>query len=90
MKIVTAVYDQKSESYGRPIVENTVGAAVRAFEHEATQGDNALAKFPQDFSLWQIGTYDELKGEIKSLGTKVNLANAWEIKEANKDRTARV
>lgn len=90
MKIVTAVYDQKAESYGRPIIEQTVGAAIRAFEHETTQGDNPLGKFPQDFSLWQIGTYDELKGELKSLAIKVNLANAWEIKEANKDRTARV
>lgn len=90
MKILAAVYDQKSESYGRPIMELTIGSAIRAFEAEMKQEESALKKFPQDFSLWQIGVYDELKGEVKGLAQKINLANAWEINQDKKESTPRV
>jgi len=83
MKILVAIYDSKAESYGEmPSAIAAVlskGDAIRGFETEVKNPKSKLNAYPTDFSLWQLGTFDERKGTIYPLEQKINLSNAWEV-----------
>lgn len=80
MHKVFTVYDSKIEAYGQPWLAQATGAAIRSFTDEVnrTDGQSPVAAHPEDFTLFEIGTWDELAGEIdmyhakKSLGTGVD------------------
>lgn len=80
MRKVCVVYDCKVEAYGNPFITPATGAAIRSFADEVNRSDKTseVASHPEDFTLFEIGTYDETKGIItmyeakKSLGTGID------------------
>lgn len=76
IKSVFSVLDSKAGVYQAPFLELSVGSAVRAFTLQVNQPCYMNA-FPEDFILYQIGTFDDTTTEyvplnpIKSLGTAV-------------------
>jgi hypothetical protein len=66
--ILVAIYDKKAEFYDRPVLTQNIGTAVRMIENtlkDETQKSLQMCKTPEDFSLWKLGEYDELSGEIE-------------------------
>lgn len=63
--IMVSVRDAKSEVFGTPFFVQTLGVAIRSFDDEVNRIDpeNMMNKHSQDFSLWQLGTFDNDKGE---------------------------
>lgn len=59
-KIMCAVFDLKSELFHDPFCVPATGVAVRGFADEINnkekRGDMQL--HPEDFSLFEVGTYD--------------------------------
>lgn len=63
---VCSVRDVKIEAYGTPFFVVHVGAAVRSFETEINRDDpqNQMFSNPADFSLYQLGTYEDSTGKF--------------------------
>ena len=68
LQIICAVRDIKSALYGRPFFVQSVGVAIRSFTDEVNRvdHDNMLHNHPTDFTLYQIGTYDDNDASIVS------------------------
>lgn len=58
---VCAVRDTVADVYHRPYFMQSAGVAVRSFTDEVMREgeDNQLYKHPQDFVLYELGTYDD-------------------------------
>lgn len=81
---IFSVYDQKAEAYAQPFFMLTTGLAVRAFEASVQDPSTSFSKNPEDFTLFEIGIYDDAKGVIKTHETKINLGCAIEyLKKGN-------
>lgn len=62
--------DDKSNSYGPPIVEQTRGMLIRSLQEGLSQGQAIWAKHPQDFTLFEIGEYDPRSGNVELYESK--------------------
>lgn len=64
---IVAVFDSAMNAYARPVFVPAVGAALRGFSDEvnrvAQAGQaNDLNSHPEDFSLYNLGQFDEETG----------------------------
>lgn len=75
LKIFT-VYDSKAETYAQPYFASTTGQALRSFQDAIEQEDHIFNKHAPDFTLFEIGVYDDDTGQIMALEAKVNLGTA--------------
>lgn len=59
--VMVAVRDRVADVFNTPYSVPHVGMAVRSFSDEVNRADeaNMLYKHPDDFDLYQIGTYDD-------------------------------
>lgn len=69
--IVCAVRDAKAEIFGQPIFSGTTGTVVRSFCDEVNRNapDNPYFRHPSDYTLYQLGTYDDETGRFENLDT---------------------
>ena len=67
--VVVSVFDSAAEVYGPPMLFAAAGAAVRSFSDAINGGDksSAVAQHPDDFVMFKIGTFDDVKGEFLAL-----------------------
>ena len=63
-KIYYAVYDRKAEMFSPPFLEVKDGTAIRAIQDAIASKDHPFAKHPEDFSLHQLGIFDDETGII--------------------------
>ena len=81
IKIVTAIYDSKCEAYSAPSLFKTRGEAMRAWIEAVKDEKSPMFKHPEDYTMFEIGTYDEEKGVFNnskapySYGTAHTLVN---------------
>lgn len=68
-----SVYDQKSEVWGAPFPLRSNGEAVRGFQDACSNKDSMLGKYPADFVLFQIGTFDDATGVLMPCDNPINL-----------------
>ena len=74
---VFAVRDSKAEAYMNPFFMRSRGEALRAFVSGVNDPQTQLCKFPADFTLFEIGEFDEESGDLVMLPTgKVSLGLA--------------
>lgn len=68
MKIkLFVVYDSKTESYGVPFFRDFTANALREWSEVASnksEKQNQIAKFPSDFTLFEIGEFDQITGQV--------------------------
>lgn len=70
MKIIVAVYDRVTEAYGPLMVVNTRAEAKRSMREAMKDPENAMAKNPSDYELWQLGEYNDQTGQIGAIGVE--------------------
>jgi hypothetical protein len=58
-RYVFAVRDSAAEVFGAPFIEVSRGAAMRSFSDAVNGGAEALAKHPEDFTLFYLGSYED-------------------------------
>lgn len=56
---VFAVYDSKVKSYQQPFFTTAAGHAIRSFEQASNDPETTLSKHPADFTLFEVGEYDD-------------------------------
>jgi len=59
-----AIYDMKSEMYSRPFFAINAGEATRIFGDAVNEAGSPYNKHPEDFTLYGVGSYDDLLGEL--------------------------
>lgn len=82
LKIFT-IYDVKSETYLQPFYMKTKGEAIRGFYEALNDPQTTFAKYPADFTLFEIGEFDDLDCSIASHSVKIPHGNGLEIKSLN-------
>lgn len=74
-----AIYDSKAESFTNPVYLNSTGLAVRTFSDSVQDPESQFAKHPADYTLFELGTYDDQTAEFKLLPTPKSLFIAIEF-----------
>lgn len=74
------VYDSKAETYLRPFSMTTTGQAIRGFITTLNDGKSEMCLYPADFTLFEIGLFDETKGTIEVYEAMTNLGNGLHLK----------
>lgn len=69
-----SIYDHKIKGYLKPFFDVHTGSALRAFEEACREASSPFAKFPSDFVLYELGTFNAETGEIKSYSPPIQLA----------------
>lgn len=62
--IIFSVYDRKAELYGPIFAQENLAVAVRDFEQAVKMEDSKFGRWPEDFALHELGTWDPVTGEV--------------------------
>lgn len=74
-----SIHDSKTEAYLPPLFMNSKGEAIRAFDQACQEKDSNFYKYPHDFTLVELGEWDQLSAVFKPLPSPVILHNASEF-----------
>lgn len=72
--IIVAVLDRAMDAYGRPFFVPALGAAIRSFQDEVNNKESPMNKHPDDYDLYRLGIYDDVRGVIEPLGEPIQIA----------------
>lgn len=64
-KQVYSVYDLKSEFYGPPVLFHNDEDARRGFASVYSRSDSPMVKYPQDYRVFRLGTFDDNAGVLE-------------------------
>lgn len=76
---IFSVYDVKAEAYARPFFAETRGVALRSFQDIANDPNHQIGKYPSDYTLFEIGQYNDQSGELVNAEANVALGAAIEF-----------
>ena len=75
---VCSVFDSKAEAYLQPFYSRSRGEALRAFE-DAVNREGSFKAHVADYTLFEIGEFDDSSGQIVMHYAMVNLGCAIEF-----------
>lgn len=81
---IFSVYDSKAQAFNLPHFFQTIGIALRAFEDLVKDPNSQLYKHADDYSLYEIGMYDDSDATFKmeSPVKLVGMGSDYRIKPA--------
>lgn len=71
-----SIRDSKGEVFNPPFYKHTHGEAERDFTSLVRDEKSMVSKYPEDFDLYHVGTYDDQTGVFKSLETPLHIIKA--------------
>lgn len=76
-----SVYDSAADAYLDPFVAPTLEFAIREFRRIVNKEGHQFNEFPEDYTLFHLGTFDGESGEIvpqspRSLGVAIQFMDA--------------
>jgi len=81
---IFVVYDTKAEAYMQPFFMASTGQALRTFEDTVNDTTTTFNKHSADFTLFEIGTFEDDTGSISMYESKTNLGTAIEFLNQDK------
>lgn len=82
---VYSIYDSAAKAYATPFFMQNDGLAIRAFQSNVnSKEDNNISKYPDQFTLFKIGEYNDENAEIDPI-TPTSLGNAVTFKTETKE-----
>lgn len=80
--VICCVRDAKADCYMRPFFVQASGVAIRSFTDEVNREDkeNSMFNHPSDYSLYEIGLYDDNEGKIYPYDVPKMLISADAVK----------
>ena len=85
MKKMFSVYDSKVGAYLDPMFFRSKGEAIRAFSSAVADSTHQFHKYASDFTLFELGSWDELNAKMDLHATPVSVGLAidrdWETHE---------
>lgn len=88
---IFAIYDQKAFAYLPPFTLPRVEMAMRTFGDCVNSPDHQFGQHPEDFTLMEIGTYDDSSAKIVphelaiSVGTGLEFVKKFDTTQGNPD-----
>ena len=76
-----AVYDCKVEAYFEPFFFKTSGEAIRAIGEAVNKPEHNFCKYAADFTLFELGSWNEVNASFDLLKTPHNLGVLIEFKK---------
>lgn len=76
-----SIYDSKTGVYSTPFYALTKGEAIRSFTDSCNDNKTMLFRYPDDYTLFEVGEFDDLKGCFIAYLTPVSCGLANEFKE---------
>lgn len=83
IQVIVSVKDTAAQAYGRPIFVPTVAVAVRSFRDEVNRPDpnNEMNRHPDDFEVYELGSFDDATGIIQMHDIPRLVARAKDLKD---------
>lgn len=75
-----SIYDTKTGAYMRPFLAFTSGQAERDFTSEVNREGSDIGRNPEDYTLFEIGAFDDISGKIEPLSTPHSVVTALQVK----------
>jgi len=85
-QLIFTVYDQKAESFLPPFFVPSIGLATRAFTDCVNSESHQFAKHPADYTLFQLGDWDDQTAEF-NCKTKKSMGNGVEYIDINNEHS---
>lgn len=82
LKIFT-IYDSKAEAYLPPFFMKTKGEAIRAWTTTIQEPNTQFHKYPSDYTLFEIGEYDDSSATLTQHKNIISLGNGIEFKRGD-------
>lgn len=79
---IFSVYDSKTKAWLKPFFMQHTGQAQRSWEQVAIDPQSEISKYPADFTLFELGEFDELEGNITQYDVRVSLGTALQAQPA--------
>lgn len=73
IKIVFSVFDSKAQAFLQPIFATTRGVCLRMFIAAVNDEAHEFHKFAGDYTLFELGEFDEATGKFVSKATPESL-----------------
>lgn len=80
LKIFT-IYDSKANSFLQPFYCPNQSVAIRHFAHAANDPSTDIGRYPEDFNLHEIGTFDTDSGDLAITTPAISHGMAIQFKE---------
>lgn len=80
--IVVSIKDRAADAFGRPFYVPSVGVAIRSFQDEVNRAseDNQMYQHPDDFDLFDLGSFDDNTGAFTLHESPVLLTLGKQVK----------
>lgn len=72
---IFSVYDQKAEFFSNPYYDRTTAAGIRQFEAAVNDPGSRLFAAAADYTLFELGEFDEQSGSFHLHDAAANLGN---------------
>lgn len=81
-QVIISVKDTAAQAFTRPIFVPAIPVALRSFRDEVNRVDSTddLARHPDDFELYEIGSFDDATGIIEVIEPRL-VARAKDLKD---------
>lgn len=66
-----AVLDSKAGIYGNPFISLNTETAIRDFTYATTDPETQISRYPEDFALYLLGSFNDETGEIIHAGVEI-------------------
>lgn len=63
---IYSTFDTAAGIYSSPLFANSDGEIMRAFTDLVQNADHPIGQHPEDYSLFRMGTYDNINGEFNN------------------------
>jgi hypothetical protein len=71
---VIAMRDRVANLYGQPVYVANLGSAIRGFGDQINDPTSPMNKHPDDYDLYELGTFDDEAGTFVNLPQPRQLA----------------
>lgn len=85
IKLAFSVYDNKAMTYSNPFYSLNIPTAIRDFTSACRDVSLDLHKYPEDFTLQYLGTFDDANGKLISLQNPEPIITALACQENYKE-----
>lgn len=76
IKLIFTVYDSAAQAFLSTFEARTIEEATRMFRVTVNNPESQIHKFPEDYTLFLVGEFDQSTGILTGLATPQNLGIA--------------
>lgn len=77
-----SIRDAKAEIYNSPFYAKTHGEAERMFKSSTNDPQSMICKYPEDYDLYHVATFDDNSGIFTALSTPQHIVKAVNLKDS--------